>query len=204
MGITCRKIPEIAGLDVLDIGTAFGIEHGDTAASIGHDRPFCGAVPVHLANAARSQSHVDPGHGIRNREIGFCHLTCPASVLDTLGGIVERTPEELHVADIRRGRALEGGELVVDSRVLRAGIAEPCGIGVDCSLRRLIGIAERCRTGGAGGKRGAADGADCEDCASGQSFHFRTPCSWRVATRYRYRRVVMRAGARQCDQSARH
>jgi hypothetical protein len=84
-----RKIPEVTGLDVLDIRAALRIEHRDAAVAVGHDRPLGLLVPVQFADAAGAEAHVHAGDLGRNGEIGLRHLPAPATVLGAPGGQIE-------------------------------------------------------------------------------------------------------------------
>jgi hypothetical protein len=101
-------------------------------------------MPVQLADAARTQPHVDAGNGGRNRKVGLGYLTRPAAALDALVRNVEGRPELGHVADVRRRRIDRIRELRLQRRIAGAGIAERAWGAVDRALWRLIGIAECC------------------------------------------------------------
>ena len=66
---TRRKVPEVAGLDVGDVGAALRVEDGDAASAVSHDRPFSRLVPMQLADAAGGKPHVDAGDLFRDGEI---------------------------------------------------------------------------------------------------------------------------------------
>src|SRR4029077_12750788 len=94
-----RKIPEIAGLHVANIGPSFRVEDSHATITVGHDRPLGGLVPVQLANSASGQPHIDARDLFRDGKIVNRYLTCPASVLDALCCVVERSPCRGHAAD---------------------------------------------------------------------------------------------------------
>ena len=112
---------------------------------IGHHRPFGLLVPVKFANAAGRKPHVHAGDRCRDREHLRVDLARPAAGLNPLGRDVERRPELRNVADIGRRRIEERRLVIRERRVLRAGIRERLGAGVDRALRRQIRIAEHAR-----------------------------------------------------------
>jgi hypothetical protein len=59
MRLACRKVPEIALIEVRDVWSALGIEDGYAATAVRYDRPFGGLMPVQLSDAAGRQPHVD-------------------------------------------------------------------------------------------------------------------------------------------------
>ncbi len=77
-----REIPQVTLFHVRDIGAAGRVENGDAATAIDHVGPFGKLMPMHLADAARSQAHVDAGDGVRNREIRLRDLARPTAVLN--------------------------------------------------------------------------------------------------------------------------
>ena len=142
---TGREVPEATLAHVLDVGAAVLIDGGDTADALGHEGPFGEHVPVHLADAAARQAHVDAGDRLGDLEIFLGHLACPTAVLDAARGVVERGPEHRQGTNVSRGRrngagklSREGGVVGADDRRAR-GIVER----IDRTLRRLVGIAER-------------------------------------------------------------
>ena len=137
------EIPKVAFFQVGDIRSAHFVERGDAAGAVGHVGPFGELVPVHLADAAGRQPHVDAGDGFRNREGLLRHLTRPATILNAPRRVVERCPAQRHAADVG-GRWREcSWKLIPDGRVLRTGIGDAsCVLGVDRPLRRIVRIAE--------------------------------------------------------------
>src|ERR1700738_1120244 len=69
------EIPKVAFFYVSDIRPAQFVERGASASAVGNVSPLSKPVPVHLADAASRQPHVDAGDGVRNREGILCHLT---------------------------------------------------------------------------------------------------------------------------------
>src|SRR5229473_1947724 len=100
-------------------------------------------MPMHLADAARSQPHVDAGDGVGNREIRLRDLARPTAVLNASWRIVECRPAKRHGADVGWRRRKSRWKLVPDGRILRTGIGDAPGIcRVDCPLGRVIRVAE--------------------------------------------------------------
>jgi hypothetical protein len=64
MRLACRKIPEVALIDVRDVGPAHGVENRHAATAVRHDRPLGGLVPVQFPDAAGRQPHVDASDGV--------------------------------------------------------------------------------------------------------------------------------------------
>ena len=60
-GWPAGKIPEVALVDVRDVGPAHGVENGHAATAVRHDRPLGGLMPVQFPDAAGGQPHVDAG-----------------------------------------------------------------------------------------------------------------------------------------------
>jgi hypothetical protein len=77
-----REVPKITRFHVGDGSPAHFIENRDPAISIRHKAPLGRQVPMHLPYAAGGEPHVDAGDGLGDREVGLCHLTRPAAVLD--------------------------------------------------------------------------------------------------------------------------
>ena len=76
------EIPKIAFFRVGDIRSAQFVENGDPASAVGHVGPFRKLVPVHLADAAGREPHVDAGDGVRKREGVLRYLRRPAAILN--------------------------------------------------------------------------------------------------------------------------
>ncbi len=130
------EIPKVALFHVGDIRPAEFVENGDAAIAIGHVGPLGELVPVHLADAAGGQPHVDAGDGVRDRKFGLRHLARPAAVLNAPWRVVECRPRQRHAADVgwRRGKrrwklAADGSVLRTRSTTLRGFVAliAPCG-----------------------------------------------------------------------------
>ena len=136
--------PEIALAHILHVSAAFRVQHRDAAVAVRHIGPFRRLMPMQLADAARTEPHVHPGYGSRDREVGLGHLARPAAALDAFVDVVEGGPELRHVADVRGRRIDRMGELRLQLRILRPRIAEGARAAVDGALRRLVGITE-CR-----------------------------------------------------------
>src|SRR5438552_19042016 len=100
-------------------------------------------MPMQLADAARTEPHVHPGYGSRDREVGLRHLARPAAALDAFVDVVEGGPELRHVADVRGRRIDRIRELRLELRILWPGIAEGARGAVDGALRWLVRIAGR-------------------------------------------------------------
>src|SRR5580704_57677 len=102
-----REIPQVSLLHILHIGAPVLVENGDTAMTVCHVCPFSGKVPMHLANTASCQAHIDARNGRGDGELRLRDLARPTTALNALMGGVERTPEHLHVARVSRRGALE-------------------------------------------------------------------------------------------------
>src|SRR5215469_10430860 len=74
------EIPQVTLFHVRDIGSARFIERRHAAVAVRQVGPLGKLMPMHLADAARGQSHVDPGDSVGNREIRLRHLTRPAAI----------------------------------------------------------------------------------------------------------------------------
>src|ERR1700716_3566954 len=98
MRVAGRKIPDIALLDVGNIGAACCIDHGNPAVTVSHVRPLGRLMPMQLADAAGRQSHIDAGDGGENCEFPLGPLPRPAAVLDAALHGVERRPYLRHAA----------------------------------------------------------------------------------------------------------
>jgi hypothetical protein len=121
MRITGRKIPDIALLDVGNIGAAQRIDHGHPAVAVSHVRPLGRLMPMQLADAAGRQSHIDAGDGCGNCEVRLGHLPRPAAVLNAALHGIEGRPDLRHAANVgwRRGKCRL--QLIPDCGILRPG-----------------------------------------------------------------------------------
>src|SRR5258706_2049560 len=83
------EIPKVAFFHIVDVRPAQFVENGNSASAVGHVGPLCELVPVHLADPAGRQPHVDAGDGVRNRERVLRYLTRPAAILNASWRVVE-------------------------------------------------------------------------------------------------------------------
>ena len=100
MRVAGRKIPDVAFLDVGNIGAADRIDHGHPAVTVSHVRPLSRLMPMQLTDAAGRQSHIDAGDGCGNCEVRLGHLPRPAAVLDAALHGVERRTYLRHAANV--------------------------------------------------------------------------------------------------------
>ena len=144
MRVTGRKIPDIALLDVGNIGAACRIDHGNSAVAVSHVGPLGRLVPMQFADAAGRQSHIDAGDGCGNCEVRLGHLPRPAAVLDAALHGVEGRPDLRHAANVGWRRRECRLQLIPDRGILRPRIGDARRIfGVDRAFRRLVRIAKR-------------------------------------------------------------
>jgi hypothetical protein len=59
MRLACREIPQVALINVSDVGPAHGVENRHAATAVSHDRPLCGLMPVQFPDSTGGQPHVD-------------------------------------------------------------------------------------------------------------------------------------------------
>src|ERR1700742_3890272 len=112
------EVPEVALLDVGDVGPALRVENGDAAVAVGHDGPFGRLMPMQLADAAGGKPHVDAGDFLGDCEIVDRDLSGPAAVLDALGSVVEGSPIHRQAADVGWRWELRRGKLLAEIWIL--------------------------------------------------------------------------------------
>ena len=126
------EIPKIVFLYVGDEALAVGVDRGDSRASIQHERPLRGGVPMEFAHAAGGEPHVHAGHGLGDLEFAYRHLARPSALVQPLVTEGEWIFERRHSARIRWRRIVGIGILRVQQRV--------CGAGGAFAIARLCGL----------------------------------------------------------------
>ena len=84
------KIPDVARPYVIDEVAALRIDRREPCASGEQVAPFRLLMPMHFADAARRESHVDPGHCCRGRQFAHRHFARPAALGEAIAGRCKR------------------------------------------------------------------------------------------------------------------
>jgi hypothetical protein len=79
VGDARREVPQVATEHVRDEVPAGGVDGGDARRPGDHVGPLGLLVPVHLADSAGLEAHVDPRELGRHGELARCHLAGPAA-----------------------------------------------------------------------------------------------------------------------------
>jgi len=70
VAVAARKIPDVAGVEIVGLGEAAWINHGGADAALENERPFRrGGVPVQLAHRAGLKPHRDAGDPLGDRQL---------------------------------------------------------------------------------------------------------------------------------------
>jgi hypothetical protein len=89
--VTAREIPEIAGIEVVNLGSAGGIDDRGADAPLEDKSPFRRRrVPVQLARDARLKPHRYAGDSLRDRQLLDGRFLAEASAVDLAGRFLER------------------------------------------------------------------------------------------------------------------
>jgi hypothetical protein len=118
VAVAARKIPDVAGIEIVGLGQTVGIDHGGADAALEHERPLrCGGVPVQLAHRAGLKLHRHAGDSLRDRQLRDGRLLAK-TVADHLAfGFLQRELE---------GRQLLARQIGIGNVVHEAWIAGPC------------------------------------------------------------------------------
>ncbi len=90
MGVAAGKIPDIARIEVVDLGGAGRIERGGAHTSLEHEGPFRGGrMPVKLPRDTRLQAHGDTGDAFGDRQLCDRRLLAEAAAHDFALGLLQ-------------------------------------------------------------------------------------------------------------------
>jgi len=118
VAVAARKIPDVAGLEVVGLGAAGGIDHGGANAPLQDERPLGrGGVPVQLAHRAGLDPHRDSGKPLGNRQLRDGGLFAVA-VADDLS--LRRLERELEGRQVL-ARQYRIGNVVHETRIAGGG-----------------------------------------------------------------------------------
>ena len=118
VGVTTREIPDIAGIEVVDLGAAVRIDHRGAHAPLVHKRPLCrGWVPVQCTRDARLEPHRYAGDPLRDRQLRDGRFLAEAAAIDLAGRFFQR---KLEGRQLRAGQERIGN--IVLERKLGAGL----------------------------------------------------------------------------------
>ncbi len=117
-----REIPQVADAEVVHEAAALGIDDGDARVAVEHVGPLGFLVPMHLADGAGVEAHVDAGHVGRHRQLAHGDLARPAAALQTHVRVGEREAQVRQDAGVGLRRNEEVGVLRIDGDIARAGI----------------------------------------------------------------------------------
>ena len=118
-----REVPQVADPEVVHEAAAFRIDDGDARVAVQHVRPLGFLVPMHLADGAGVEAHVDAGHVGRDRQLAHGDLARPAAALQAHVRVGEREAQVRQDAGIRLRRNEQVGVLRIDRHVARARVA---------------------------------------------------------------------------------
>src|SRR3984957_2940097 len=80
MAMALGEIPEIARLEIIDLGLARGIKNDRLATAADHESPFLrDRMPVQFARSARVQEHVNAGQTLHDRQLVFRRFLRPSA-----------------------------------------------------------------------------------------------------------------------------
>ena len=89
--MTAREIPDIAGIEVVDLGAAGRIDDRGADAPLEDKSPFRRRrVPVQLARDARLKPHRHAGDSLRDRQLLDGRFLAEAAAVDLAGRFLER------------------------------------------------------------------------------------------------------------------
>ena len=70
VAVAARKVPDVAGIEIVGLGEAAWIDDGGADAALENERPLRrGGVPVQLAHRAGLKPHRDAGDPLGNRQL---------------------------------------------------------------------------------------------------------------------------------------
>ena len=123
VAVTAGKVPDVAGIEVVGLGEAVGIDDGGANAPLEHERPFGrGGVPVHLAHRAGLELHRNPGNSLGDRQLRDRRFLA-VTVADHLAvGFLQRELERRQLLPRHRGiRDVVHEAGIAGDRRLRSG-----------------------------------------------------------------------------------
>ena len=119
VAVAARKIPDVAGIEIVGLGCALRIDHRGAHASLQHEGPFRGGgVPVQFAHRAGLELHGDAGNALGDRQLGDGRFLAKA-VADHLAlALLQREFEGRQLLVRERGI----GDVVHEARIAGGGL----------------------------------------------------------------------------------
>ena len=79
-----REVPDVALADIVLEGATVLVDGGDPHPALEHEPPLVRLVPVHLADRAGLEPHVDAVKRLGNLQLSSGHLPSPAAGLQPI------------------------------------------------------------------------------------------------------------------------
>ena len=138
VAVAARKVPDVAGVEIVGLGEAAWIDDGGADAALENERPFGrGGVPVQLAHRAGLKPHRDAGDPLGDRQLRDGRLLAVTVADDLAVRLLQREFEGRQI--LARERRVRN--IVHETRIATGGRlgrrAQRCQRGNACGGQKL-------------------------------------------------------------------